>query len=178
MPAELRKLPIAALLLVPGALVVYFGFNAGGYFPREVAVPTIVVAQLLVLYVSLTANPLRRLSWPGVAAITALGLFALWILLSQRWSGAPGRSIIEFDRALLYTLVLVLFTLAGGSVARMRLAVRGVALAIFIVGTAALITRVMPDVWHTSPNLQNNRLSYPLTYWNALGVLVAFGVIL
>src|SRR4051812_3531410 len=178
MEAQLRKLPIAALLLVPAALVVYMSFNAGGYFPRQPALAALIVAQLLVLYISLAPNPFGRLSWPAVFTVSAMALFALWVLLSQLWSDAPGRAIIEFDRALMYLLILVLFTLLGGSVRRLRLAVRAVAVAIAIVGISALITRLMPDVWHTAPNLQNNRLSFPLTYWNALGILVAMGVVL
>ncbi len=43
---------------------------------------------------------------------------------------------------------------------------------------AGLVTRVLPDVWTISPNIANDRLSYPLTYWNALGLLAGLGAVL
>jgi hypothetical protein len=53
--------------------------------------------------------------WLG-AASGALAGFAVWILASAAWSHAPARAITEFDRALLYLLVLTL----TGSVAGRR----------------------------------------------------------
>src|SRR3954447_3067599 len=176
--ARARGLPIYAVLLIPGLLVLYFSFHAGGFFPRQVAIACLVLVQVLVLYLLLTNNPLERLSWPAVVATAAMALFAGWILLSQVWSDSPARSIIEFDRALMYLVALLLFTFIGGRPERLRFATRVIALAIAIVATCALITRLAPDVWPTEPNLQNNRLSWPLTYWNALGILAAFGAIL
>ena len=41
----------------------------------------------------------------------------------------------------------------------------------------ALTTRLLPDVWPIGPNLANDRLSYPLTYWNALGLLASLGIV-
>ena len=37
----------------------------------------------------------------------ALALFVVWTLLSGGWSDAPARALVEFDRALLYLLMLV-----------------------------------------------------------------------
>src|SRR5438067_1983542 len=47
-----------------------------------------------------------------------------------------------------------------------------------VVAGIALITRVLPEVWPISGNVHPERLSYPLTYWNALGVLAAIGLVL
>ena len=41
--ARSGRLALTALMLLPGALVVFMGFNAGGYFP---ATPAIVAASL------------------------------------------------------------------------------------------------------------------------------------
>ena len=43
---------------------------------------------------------------------------------------------------------------------------------------AGLISRVLPNVWHTAPDVANERLSYPVTYWNALGLLATLGIVL
>jgi hypothetical protein len=33
-------------------------------------------------------------------------------------------------------------------------------------------------VWHTAPDVSNQRLSYPVTYWNTLGLLATVGIVL
>ncbi len=33
-------------------------------------------------------------------------------------------------------------------------------------------------MWHTAPGVSNERLSYPVTYWNTLGLLAALGIVL
>src|SRR5205085_3701932 len=38
-------------------------------------------------------------------------------------------------------------------------------------------TRVLPDVFPVAATIANDRLSYPLTYWNSLGLLGALGII-
>src|SRR3954468_12312253 len=169
---------VRLMLLAPAALVVYLAFNAGGFFPREVAIAVIASAQAFVLYVSLAQNPFSRLSWQMAVATSAMALFALWILASQLWSDAPGRSLLEFDRALLYLLILLTFSFIGGGAERLRFAVRVFAGVMAGVAICALITRLLPDVWPTAPGFQNNRLSFPLTYWNALGIFAGFALIL
>src|SRR5205807_5655804 len=83
----------------------------------------------------------------------ALLLYAGWTLLSALWSDSTSRSLIEFDRALLYALVLLLFGSVAGTPARLQWLVRGLAAAIVVVGTIALITRVLPNVWPTSADV-------------------------
>src|SRR5205823_5485590 len=80
--------------------------------------------------------------------------------------------------ALFYVLVLLLMGLLPRRMGRIRWIVRGTAAAAFAVSAAALTTRVLPHVWPTSPGVSNNRLSFPLTYWNALGLLAAIGLVL
>jgi hypothetical protein len=85
---------------------------------------------------------------------------------------------VAFDRALLYLTVLVLFGLVGGGPARQRAMIRGLALGGGIVCLAGLITRILPRVWTVSPGFQGSRLSYPITYWNGLGILAAITIVL
>jgi len=75
-----------AIALLPGALVVYFSFNAGGYFPEAPALAAIVLAQIMLLRVTLARSPFAGFT-PGLTlAVIALGLYALWILASGLWS--------------------------------------------------------------------------------------------
>lgn len=173
-----RRLSEAGLTLLPALLVVWFSFNAGGFFPDSTGLMAVAVAVVFMLRLTLNPRPIAGISWLGVAAIAALGLYALWTLASAWWSHAPARSMIEFDRALLYLLLLSLYASIPRTVARMNWMLRLLALGILIVAGSGLITRTLPDVWTISPNVVNNRLSYPLTYWNALGILGTIGAIL
>jgi len=111
-------------------------------------------------------------------ACGAFALFALLTLVSQTWSHAPGRALVEFDRALVYLLALVLFGSLGHNADRLGWMLRSLALAITVICACGLITRVLPHVWPTTPELANNRLSFPVTYWNALGFVAALGIVL
>lgn len=166
-----------ALMLLPGALVVFMGFNAGGYFPAAPAVAAIVLAQILLLRIVRSRNPFEGLAPATLVAIGALGLYAALTLASALWSHSSGRALIEFDRACLYLLALTLFGAVRASAWNMRWLIRGLVLGASIVCLAGLISRVAPDVWHTAPDVANERLSYPVTYWNALGLLAALGIV-
>jgi len=133
---------------------------------------------LLVLHVTLAHRPFAGVSVPFVVGAAAIGLLALWTLVSARWSDAPARALLEYDRALLYLLAFLALGLAGRTPARLRLALRGIAVAAFVVCLCALVTRLLPDVWSVAPDLRADRLSFPLTYWNALGLVAAVGFVL
>jgi O-antigen ligase len=61
---------------------------------------------------------------------------------------------------------------------RLRWMVRGLALAIVVICGSGLVTRLLPDVWPLVESSISPRLSYPVTYWNAFGVLAAIGITL
>ena len=172
-----NRIGLGAILVLPAALITYMSFRGGGFFPRAPAIGAIVVVQFLIVYISASSNPFAAITWPVVIAITSLTLYALWILISRDWSGNRAASLIEFDRALLYTLVVVLFALVGGTADRVRWTVRVVAGTILVIGAIALITRILPDLWPTDLSIAKNRLRYPLSYWNALGIFCAMGSI-
>jgi O-antigen ligase len=167
-----------ALMLVPGALIIFMGFNAGGYFPATPSLAALVLAQILLVRIMQSRHPFEGLAPATLVAIAALGGYTLMTLLSAAWSHSMGRALIEFDRAWLYLLILLLFGSVRGSTQNLRWLIRGLVIGASVVCLAGLISRVLPDVWHTAPNLVNERLSYPVTYWNALGLLAAVGTVL
>jgi O-antigen ligase len=175
---SLSSLAVIALMLLPGALIVFVGFNAGGYFPGTPAVVAIVLTQILLVRVVQARHPFEGLTSLTLVAIVALGLYAALTLASALWSHSTGRAVIEFDRVWLYLLVLVLFGSVRASAANIRWLIRGLVLGASIVCVAGLITRVLPNVWHTAPDVSNQRLSYPVTYWNTLGLLATLGLLL
>jgi O-Antigen ligase len=171
---------VAALILalLPGALVVYFGFNGGGFFPGTVGLACVIVIQLVIVRVLLADHPFEGFRG-GVAVVGGpLAGFVVWILLSGLWSDSHDRVLIEFDRALLYLMLLLLFALTVRTTTRIPWIVRGLAVATVVVGAVGLFSRLRPDLLHTTANLAINRLAYPVTYWNALGLLAAIGILL
>jgi O-antigen ligase len=176
--ASLGELGLVGLMLLPGALIVFLGFNAGGYFPGTPAVAALILTQILLVRIVQARHPFEGLAPASLVAIGALGCYAALTLASGIWSHSTSRALIEFDRAWMYLLVLVLFATVRASTANMRWLVRGLVLGSSIVCIAGLLTRLLPNVWHTAPGVSNQRLSYPVTYWNTLGLLAALGIVL
>ena len=167
-----------ALTLAPGALIVYFAFNGGGYFPGSQGFIALLLAIALALRMSLASEPLAGFGPLALVASGLLSLYAVWVALSAQWSHAPGRAVVELDRVILYLLAFLLFASFAGNTERMRLMLRGLVAGVLFVACIGLVTRVAPDVWPIAADLQRGRLSYPLTYWNAFGLLAALGLIL
>ena len=171
--ARAQAIPAAVALLAAG-LTLYMGFKAGGFFAGTTAVVAVVLALALLLRVMLAADPFAGFGVPLAIAGGALGLYAAWCLLSALWSDAPARAMIEFDRALLYWLALVLFGSFRRRPANVEAVVRGVAAALLVICAAGLASRILPDLVPVSPGVANERLSHPVTYWNALGLLASW----
>jgi O-antigen ligase len=99
-------------------------------------------------------------------------------MLSSEWSDAPGRAIVEADRALLYALVVALFASMRREPGDLRWMLRGVAVALLFVCVVGLVTRLLPDTFSGDLGITPGRLSHPVTYWNALGVMAVMGALL
>ena len=139
-----------ALLLLPGGLTIYLSFNGGGFFPNTQAFAALVLAAALGLRIAFAEAPFAGFSKPLAVAAGGLALYALWTLLSATWSDSTARALLEFNRALLYLLALVLFGSLPRTATNFRWMLRGLALGIVVVCVCGLITRVLPDVWPIS----------------------------
>lgn len=154
--ALLQRVSTVGLLPLPGALVVYFSFSAGGFFPDAPAFAALVLLAALVLRVTLAEDPVGGFSRPLAIATTAMALYTGWTLLSGLWSDAPARALIEADRALMYLLALVLFGSLPRSSSRLAWILRGVAGAMVLVSVSALLSRLLPDIFATDPTSPTN----------------------
>ncbi len=176
--ANARRAGLAALLALPAGLTVFLAFNSGGMFEVTTAFAALVVLVVAAVAVALAPQPLAGLSRLGALACGLLALFALWTLLSAQWSDATGRALVSFDRVLLYLAILALFACIPRSEQRFRWLLRGLLLATAAVALAGLTSRLLPDVWPTTTGLVDDRLSYPITYWNTFALLVGMACIL
>lgn len=167
---------IAALL--PAAATIFYAFQGGGYFIGSTGIGAAALVGAIVLRVTLAERPFAGIGRYAALSVGALGAYAVWVLLSAYWSESAWRALAEFDRVLLYLAALFLFASLPRSPDRTATALRALMLAIAIVSAAGLVTRVLPEVWSIGLDIQGERLSYPLTYWNAQGLLAALGLVL
>ncbi len=166
------------MLLVPGALVVYFAFNTGGFYPGAPAYIAMLLCVAMAIRALLAGFPLAGASRLLLIATSSMSLYSLLALLSGLWSHAPGVARVEFDLPLVYLLCMVMCGSIARTRARLRWVLRGLAAATVIVCGSGLISRTLPHLWPTTPSIINNRLSFPVTYWNVLGLLAALGIVL
>jgi len=152
----------AAALGVVGGLA----FHAGGYFPTAYleggAIALAALGVLLAVHL-----PRHALSTHALAGLGTLALLAAWTGLSAAWSPAPDTALADLQRDVLYVALFGLGLLAAGSGRHAVLVGRVVMAVIVVIVCAGLI--------HGDGN---ERLGYPLTYWNAYGALAAVGVVL
>jgi O-antigen ligase/polysaccharide polymerase Wzy-like membrane protein len=166
------------LTLVLAALTILLGFEGGGYFADTTGWAAAGLALTLGVSALLSAGPLRSLTRALLLAASALALLALWTLLSAEWSGAWGRSLIEFDRVLLYLLALLLFAGARSPEWTLRRIPAAFALAALVLCASGVFVRTLPNSWPFALPPVNSRMDYPLGYENALGALAALGLVL
>jgi hypothetical protein len=174
----LETIGLAGLVLLAPAAVIYLAFNAGGYFPSAPGVVAIVLVQALVLRTLLAERPFEGYSRALAVPLGALTLLAAWTLTSALWAHATARVLDAYDRMLLYVLALALFGALRYTRARMSWLMRALLAGMGAICVIGLISRVLPHTWPTTSNFFADRLNYPLTYWNAEGMVAAMGLIL
>ena len=171
------RLGVAAVLLTPAGVSLGLALASGGFFPDTFSIAVVAVIVAFAVRAGLSRSPFGGLSvGVGIVAV-ALVVFVAWTLISGSWSGAPGRATIEYDRNLLYAAVFVLTGVLGRSVMRARLLLWGMTLVAVAVSVAATATWLLPDVFPVASSIGRARLAWPTSYWNATGLIAAFGLV-
>ena len=159
-------------------MTAWLGFHAGGFFPGATAQTALATLLALVLVVTLAPRPLDAFGPAAVLVLAGFAGFAAWTLLSASASGAPGRALVEFDRTLLYVAAFA----AGVALTRERgdlsVLLRWSAAALFAIAVAGALSRLLPGLVSITAGNEGERLAFPLTYWNAMGVACALGAVL
>lgn len=175
--ARFRRLASYAVLTLPALATLFLGLNGGGYFPTATGTAAAIAALFLAVTLVATRAQRYRASRTLVLGLTGLGIFCIWTLLSAFWSDAPGRTLLELDRALLYLFVAAAFGLATRTSARLRVLLGALGVAFIAIAAIGLATRVAPDLFPTDTTVAHDRLSYPITYWNGFGLVCALGAL-
>ena len=173
-----RAAVYASALTLPALAVLWLGFHAGGFFPGQVGLVALTFAVALVLRITLAERPFGGWTPALGLASGALAAFAAWILISVAWSHAPARALSEFDRSLLYLLVLTLTGAAARRRGDLALVLRCTAVVLWAVALAGLVTRLWPRTLPIAGGVLPERVAFPLTYWNAMGIACAMAVAL
>jgi O-antigen ligase len=170
-----RRALAAALPLL--ALPLVLSFFSGGYFDQPRLLAGLAACGALVA-TALTAPRLLPATTPGRCAVGALALLAAWTALSITWAPLPGRAVDDATRVALYLAVFVVaVAVLRGAAA--RLVEPGLLAGIGLVCVYGLSERLLPGLVDlASSRSAAGRLEQPLTYWNAVGVLAAMGLVL
>ncbi len=166
---------IATWSAAAGGIIV-LAWSSGGYFPPEWGLVTLGFL-LASLGVVLLADRIE-IGVSGVVVLAALAGFGLWQLASIAWSASPGVPVTEAERTLLYltAAAALLLCLRPATVPAL---LEGVVAGATVVAVYALGTRLAPGslggAYDPSSGYQ---LAKPIGYWNALGLLAVFGIVL
>jgi hypothetical protein len=157
--------------LVVGSLA----FANGGYFPVSWGWSGLALLWLaaigLALGVPIEVGVLDRLFLGALAALT------VWVSLSLLWTSSVPGTVLEVERMLVYVAAGIagLVLLRRSSVPALLL---GVWAAVTVVSAYALATRLFPERLGVFDPIFGARLSDPVGYWNAFGLLAAIGTLL
>jgi hypothetical protein len=160
------------VLLGPTALA----FFTGGYF--SAAQDAAGIGAWLTVVLAALAGARLPHSRSAIVTLAGLALLAAWTLVSIAWAPIAGGAYDAGQLAVLYVGALV----AAAMLMRGRL----VAWAEPVLAAGALVVigyglgnRLLPGVLHYARSANaEGRLEQPLTYWNAMGVLAAIGLVL
>lgn len=162
-------------MLLVAAGVFLLALNDGTYQVTARSGLAIAAWWAIAIGIVLRLWPRRRLpveAWVAGGALALLGAFAG---ASMAWGSSAEGAFVELDRILIYVgiFTLVVLMTRRGDAARWS---DGLALGITAVGLLALTSELFPGSIgpHAPPAFfpGENRLSYPVNYWNGLAILV------
>jgi O-antigen ligase len=176
--AQSALLRDAAVGIAVAGAVFALSYANGGFAPTTRAYAGIAAWWLLGVGAAFgIASARSGIDRMALAALGLLAAFDVWILISTHWAADAERAFAQFDQVALYVAVLAIAIVVGRLVPG-RTVVAGVALALSGVAAVALVSRCFPSTFGLQPGATllaplKNRLSFPLGYWNGLGIAVA-----
>jgi len=160
-------------LAAPLVASLILAFASGGYFITAWGTAALALIGILVLTVIGTRGGLA-----GVAGAVSLAGWAgllLWQLTSAGWANEPAASQQAMGQTALYAAVFTMGLLGLRRAAWLPWLGAGALFATWVPVTIALASRLLPGQIGEDPYA---RLSWPISYWNGLGALAGFGLVL
>jgi hypothetical protein len=174
--AGIAPLWAAALSLIAAPTVL--AFFSGGYGVSSQLLTAAVLLVLLALVAIAAPWPLIPRGAP-LAALAALGGYVLWTGLSMGWARIVADAAHDTDRVFMYAVAFALALVVLRPEAIRRIVPDALLAGIAIVCLYALAGRFLPDIAPQQIGSKaGSRLDQPITYWNAMGILAGFGVLL
>ena len=179
---ETRALAVPQWLvsLLVGGATFWLAYENGSYAEPTRDAITIAVWWGVIVALACGLASKRHAFGATVAVGGGLAVFAVWTLASTAWATDSAAAFSEFDRVSLYVGV---FTLCSLVFRRRDLGAwcDGLGLGIAAVAVFAVVSRLFPDAVGRESGATilpalNSRLSYPLGYWNGLGIFCALGL--
>ncbi|MDQ3587041.1 MAG: O-antigen ligase family protein [Actinomycetota bacterium] len=164
----------AWLLVAP----TWLAFSGGGFDTDR---QLVALAGTLVVLALLAATAPRSLGVRGLSLVSSILFAALvaWTAVSVAWAPIADAAVGDSERLLLYLAVFVAALLVMGVEALRRAAPVVLLAGCVVVAAYALAGRTLPDLVPVAASTRAfERLSQPLGYWNAMGILMALGAAL
>jgi len=167
----------AAVGLGVAAAVFALSYANGGFAPTTRSYAGIAAWWVLGIGAAVGLASLRSgVDRLALASIGLFSAFAIWSLISIDWAADAELAFAQFNQVSLYVAVFAIAILLGRLVPVPAL-LGGVALALATVAGIALVSRCFPSTFGLQPgstilSALKNRLSFPLGYWNGLGIEV------
>jgi O-antigen ligase len=185
-PRALRRVdgPALATWGLAGGLVLYLGFDGGGYDTVVSSQVGLVLWWIVLVGAACGILPSGRLSRVAWAGLALFGGFVAWTALASTWSISSELSLQDLSLVASYLGVLLLAVAIHRDRERaVRHTVNAVGAAVVIVAALAVISRLAPNSFpaaHVTGAFLGSgaqgRLSWPLNYWNGLAALLALGL--
>ncbi len=166
-----------------GGLVLYLAADGGGYDQVVHSQVGTVVWWIVLLGAAAGLLPRARLTRAAWAALGLFAAFVAWSALSSIWSLSLERTLEDTSLVAGYLGMLALgIMLQRDREGAIRHTVNAIAAAVTFVAALALASRLIPGLFPAAKQASafqpgsNNRLGWPLNYWNALAALMALGL--
>lgn len=162
-----------AVWCAPLVAALMLALASGGYFIGDWGLASVVL--LLVLIVSVLGMGFSLGGALGASALGGLIGLAAWQGLSSAWAYQPSAAIAAMNQTLLYGTAFALVLVGVRRTSDLaRVLEVSLGCCTVVVGYA-LAQRLLPDI--VGGDLPG-RLASPISYWNALGAMAAFGALL
>jgi hypothetical protein len=168
----------AAVGIGVAAAVFALSYANGGFTPTTRSYAGIAAWWLLGVGAAIgLASAHEGIDRMAVAAFGLLAAFSAWALISISWASDAERAFAQFNQISLYVAVLAIAIVFARLVPAPAV-IGGLALALASIAGVAFVSRCFPSTFGLQPGrtiLQPlaARLSFPLGYWNGLGIEVA-----